>query len=947
MKLLKFFGSGFSKETPRYRFFIIFSILWFLIAGASFALFIANDKTFIWNIDGWEQHYKALAYYGNYLREIGKNIVKDHQLVIPQYDFNISEGADILHVLNYYVMGDPLALSSAFVPEKYTHILYSVLNVLRMYFAGISFCVMSFGLGKRNRYSIFAGAITYSFCMWALLNAARHPYFLNPMIYMPLIILGIEKALRKERPYLLVIIMSVTAISNFYFFQMIIIMSAIYTLVKCICLNGKNIKSIILNVLKVAGMIAIGIGIAGFILLPIMGAFMNDNRGAMQHVFNLFYPSSYYYSLPGIVLSTGSCRWLLIGMTPAAFLSCILLFKGRKKNTFIKILFIICCLIMIFPIGGRIFNGLTYETNRWCWVFLLLCSYILVIKWENLISLKTSEKIILFIGGTGFFLIGLLFDKSNNNSLFTALIVLFIVLFVICEGNVFSKTVKQVLVCVCTIGSVVLTAFWYYSPNGDDIVSNMMDNKKISMNDYKDVTKVLNENVSNNIRRYSGRDISINSGMVQGVSSTDYYWTLSNPNVAKFRGEMELNNTLSYYYEGYDDRTAMLSLSAVDYYVEPEKEFGGIPYGFEKKVSTVINENTNYVVNIYENSLSLPLAYCYDSYINENQWNDMDALDKQQAQLTGVYLREKNSTDNLNNYIEKKSYHEIPFTVITGDEVTYNEGCFITTKDNATAKIIFQGKVNSETYLELKGLKVTPVKSHDLYFGNNDVDPEELYSSIDWDYLSANEQWKIKKEKKYWDPAENSSFEIKINTVDNEKKFYYLTEYAQFYEGTNDFMINMGYNENPLEYMEITFPSKGIYSLTDLKVHTVTFEDFKDDIQVLKEKVPDKIEYGTDKLNIDIALDKDVLMCVAIPYHEGWKVNVDGITEKIYQANDRYMGIKLSKGDHNVELVYIRPLQKEGFILTIVGVAIFAIIIIAGEIKYKRKKTFDWQKRKN
>ena len=218
MKLLKFFGSGFSKETPRYRFFIIFSILWFLIAGASFALFIANDKTFIWNIDGWEQHYKALAYYGNYLREIGKNIVKDHQLVIPQYDFNISEGADILHVLNYYVMGDPLALSSAFVPEKYTHILYSVLNVLRMYFAGISFCVMSFGLGKRNRYSIFAGAITYSFCMWALCNAARHPYFLNPMIYMPLIILGIEKALRKERPYLLVIIMSVTAISNFYFF---------------------------------------------------------------------------------------------------------------------------------------------------------------------------------------------------------------------------------------------------------------------------------------------------------------------------------------------------------------------------------------------------------------------------------------------------------------------------------------------------------------------------------------------------------------------------------------------------------------------------------------------------------------------------------------------------------------------------------------------------------
>ena len=144
MKLLKFFGYGFSKETPRYRFFIIFSILWFLIAGASFSWFIVNDKSLIWSADGWDQHYKALVYYGKYLREIGKNIWFDHQLIIPQYDFNISEGADILHVLNYYVIGDPLALSSAFVPEKHTHVLYSVLNILRMYFAGISFCVMSF-----------------------------------------------------------------------------------------------------------------------------------------------------------------------------------------------------------------------------------------------------------------------------------------------------------------------------------------------------------------------------------------------------------------------------------------------------------------------------------------------------------------------------------------------------------------------------------------------------------------------------------------------------------------------------------------------------------------------------------------------------------------------------------------------------------------------------------
>ena len=76
-----------------------------------------------------------------------------------------------------------------------------------------------------------AGALTYSFCMWGLTNAARHPYFLNPMIYFPLIILGIEKIIKKK-PYLFIIMVTISAVSNFYFFYMIVLLTVVYALIR-------------------------------------------------------------------------------------------------------------------------------------------------------------------------------------------------------------------------------------------------------------------------------------------------------------------------------------------------------------------------------------------------------------------------------------------------------------------------------------------------------------------------------------------------------------------------------------------------------------------------------------------------------------------------------------------------------------------------------------------
>ena len=79
------------------------------------------------------------------------------------------------------------------------------------------------------------------FCLWAIYNANRHPFFMNPMVYFPLIILGIEKVIKKEKPFLLIGMIFISAISNFYFFYIIAILTALYSIVRLIVLyNSLN-----------------------------------------------------------------------------------------------------------------------------------------------------------------------------------------------------------------------------------------------------------------------------------------------------------------------------------------------------------------------------------------------------------------------------------------------------------------------------------------------------------------------------------------------------------------------------------------------------------------------------------------------------------------------------------------------------------------------------------
>ena len=116
-----------TKNIERFKFYGGYTVLFTICMICTSLYFIYNKSTFIWSVDGISQHYNALAYYGEYLRDILWNLFEKHSIIIPTYDFSIGYGADVLNTLHYYVIGDPLNLLAVFVPKEHTEFYFMFL----------------------------------------------------------------------------------------------------------------------------------------------------------------------------------------------------------------------------------------------------------------------------------------------------------------------------------------------------------------------------------------------------------------------------------------------------------------------------------------------------------------------------------------------------------------------------------------------------------------------------------------------------------------------------------------------------------------------------------------------------------------------------------------------------------------------------------------------------
>ena len=378
-------------------FYILYTLAFALISGFIFYQFSHNGKSLVWSHDGIPQHLNSLAYYGRYLREILHRIFIEHKLSVPMWDMNIGYGSDILTTLHYYVIGDPLTLLSVFVPADKTEILYEVLIFLRIYLAGISFSIYCF-YHKNPKQATFMGTLIYIFAGWTIYAAMKHPYFSNPMIYLPLVLMGIDKIYKKEKPWLFIWATAISAMSNFYFFYMICIFMLLYAAFRYFGIFQKrSVRDVLQWFAKFVGYYGVALMIAAVIFLPVVMTLFGTERFQVENYVPLLYDKIYYEKYLGDLIGENMIQWGVAGYSAVAMAGVFVLFSRKRKYLDLKLGFIMLNLFLLIPFAGHVLNGFSYVSNRWIWVYGMMIAYIFVKAYPELFTLKVGEKKKIFV----------------------------------------------------------------------------------------------------------------------------------------------------------------------------------------------------------------------------------------------------------------------------------------------------------------------------------------------------------------------------------------------------------------------------------------------------------------------------------------------------------------------------------------------------------------------
>ncbi len=452
--------------------YIIYTIAFLFLLPFVYSVLLWEGKSFVFSGggdgDGLSQHYTALVYLGRWLREIFDNVLIKHQFSIPMWDMSIGYGADIITTLSYYVIGDPFAFLSVFCPEEKTETLYCFLIVLRLWCAGGAFLFYCRYM-KQETWASVLGALIYVFSAYPL--RALHPYFTNPMIWFPLLLAGTEKIFHKERPYLYIGTLAVSAISNFYFFYMICWMVIFYAGFRYfMIMEDRRLLTIFKWVGKFIGYSIWAIGISAILFVPTFISLSTQKRIGVERDIIGIYPFSYYQEFLGTMISpTINGFYTYIGISAIGVFALALCILDKKDGLW-KWYFGVLTVLLLVPWAGHALNGFSYVTNRWIWAYLFLIAFITVQKLPQLFRLNGRTLRVLTAVAVMYVGILLLFRQVLYSRVIVGMIflILFLVLLWIVNWNGSAKKWGKGAAAAAIAVNIAVNSYMMYSPDWDN-----------------------------------------------------------------------------------------------------------------------------------------------------------------------------------------------------------------------------------------------------------------------------------------------------------------------------------------------------------------------------------------------------------------------------------------------------------------------------------------------
>lgn len=824
------------------EYILAFCIPLLILIMAYFCLgFLYSDgKTiFVSDMDG---QYKALFVF-----------YKEHFL--STYSFSNGIGGSIFGTFAYYLMS-PLNLLSFLFSNENMYIAILLIITIKLCLSGLFMYVYLYHRYKKKKWLLLFST-SYVFIGYNIAYIF-HIMWLDSVMLLPLIILGIEFIIKKKSSILYTVSLIIAIFCNYYIGYMICIFSVLYFIYRLFLeFNWKTNKKEIIDRCKLFFIVSLLSGLSlSFLLFPTI----NEFKYMPKSDINIFKREPLRLEMnPLLFLS----KWFIgshndhnilsyynfhIYIGILMFILVILYFlnpKITKREKCLSFIIIVIFLVSMFVnYIDYIWHGFNLPICFYGRYTFMFSFFLLTLATESFIHIDGNVKEHYFIVSLLFPIIGILvflgnFDFIKNYLIYVSVFLSFLYLVflyqIFYKKQSISLAYPLLFLLVCSeLGMNLFFSIHDYK------FRTISETREDYLNTNKYIQKIKSKDLDPFYRMEKGYSYSAIDPIYFNYNGIGTFLSTVEKKQLVFLGNMGYNvhdNVIEYQ----KTQPVSDSLLGIKYFFEKQTELAPYKKIDEFEISTVGYQYHNFFkskVTVYENEYALPLGILTQKDISKCKLRikDHDRLDYQN-QIVSCLVGKNTSI-----------YEKIPLE-----------------------------KKSDQEYL----LKNTDNKT--IY----------LYPNIRSDYLSDSEK------------VDLSINHINLGTYSNNA--FAIQEFSNHAKIGSYLKIQI---KNHKENKNIYKPYAYYYNhdafkdtFTNLKEHSLKISNYKN---------------GYIKGTFSVTRDNHYLF-TTIPARDGWNVYIDGKKVNYDTVFDIFIGLDVNEGDHMIEFKYKVPYLKVGVLISLLS----------------------------
>lgn len=864
----------------------------YLVGSGAIALahalpFIRQGSYFIWSADAYTQHFPAFCTILDYLRDTLQGIV--HGDLRPmQFSFSLGLGGDLWGTLNYYGLGNPFYLLGLLFQQQQLPLAFSLILEVQFLLAGIAFYALARKLGAR-RWGAVVGAWLYTFSGFFTMSV-QHPILAHAAFFLPLLLLGAEKVMRRENPLLFGVTVFLMGLCGFYFLFISSVALAFYVLLRSWQLKQTACwwSTLWRAVVRCMAVYLAGLLAACVMFLPQVLAFLDSNRtgnGALPALFGGFGVLKNW--LQSAIMPGGDAFVGVIGLLALV----LILAKGKSKAQHTggwAIGGAICAIFILSPFAQSALVGFgNSQYTRFWYVLALYFALAFALSAHSLFCLDKWQMAC----ACGLTILAVLAGVRGPMlwMLLLALAVLLLGQSRIWKKQWLAGAVRRTAGASLALLTVINLA-WGLNIQAESLPQGSYRNERFARlmpavtadtlpeGEYRvDLGEVADHQwwASSNVAmvgKYKGLSeyFSILNGAYTNAMLKD--WALAPAQQGGFS------------FQGLDGCAALNTLVGVRYsFVRPGQE-GYVPYGYCYVGNTPQAAGFTFVPDSgaellrYENQYTLPLGYGYSNTMTQQAYDALNGLQKQAAmmQMAAVYDPD---TDIPAEEPDLSGVYAVKAEILPGPGVSWQNGEVVCATGDGSEGLLtlkFQVPAESEVHLLLHGLAQQPGMSETwLSFTMQGGMSRRVRMS---DAVSSRETW-----------------------------------------------VNLGTAQPGSYCAQLELPDGYRMKLEDMQVWLYDMEQYAHDAGILAQQGLKNVVVGKNSIQGLSESSRDRMVVFSVPWSSGWSASIDGTPVAVYRANSMFTAVQVPAGSHAVRLYYTTPGFKAGIVCSGLGVLLLLV----------------------